>query len=68
MRVVLPHSILSALAMRESQKGISFAKIVQKANSFFMEILFGSSLECTGNKDDKKIYKNDLFVSSNNIK
>ena len=68
VRVVLRHSILSALAMRESQKGISFAKIVQKANSFFMEILFGSSLECTGNKDDKKIYKNDLFVSSNNIK
>lgn len=53
-RVVLPHSILSALAMREFQKGISFAKIVQKTNSFSMEILFGSSLECTGNKDDNK--------------
>ena len=63
MRVVLPHSTLSALAMKEFLRGISFAKIVQKANSFFMEILFGSSSECTGNKDDIKIHKNDLFVS-----
>lgn len=61
-RVVLPHSILSVLATREFQKGISFAKIVQKANSFFMEILFGSSLECTGNKDDQK-NPQELFFS-----